>query len=206
MECLSSSVSIFGNSTQGSIPHNADSELFNATILGVLVNKSSSNWISVGVAFDVASHSRLDLAMQYISKLLRKHPCWVDINIMHLQAHTYTESEYQGCKRLLNIFQDELKETVSCFQQKYSMVPIDLMNMVYNYILIFATDVVLDHCVFGTDLFSSCNFLYRFFCPSATIVWSTLDIVSYKITLASTPHKNKEDLIFAFSVLFLNYF
>nr|GLL40532.1 uncharacterized protein LOC109185807 [Ipomoea trifida] len=131
LECLSSSVSIFGNSTQGSIPHNADSELFNATILGVLVNKSSSNWISVGVAFDVASHSRLDLAMQYISKLLRKHPCWVDINIMHLQAHTYTESEYQGCKRLLNIFQDELKETVSCFQQKYSMVPIDLMNMIF---------------------------------------------------------------------------
>ncbi|RAL54218.1 hypothetical protein DM860_004689 [Cuscuta australis] len=131
LECLSSSLNIFGSSTLGSIPHNADSEPLNVGLLELLLNKSMSNWISDNVAFDVRSHSRLDFAMQYISELLKKHPCWVDVNTRHLQAYTYTDPEYHDCNRLLDTFRGELMKTVSCFQQKFSMNSIDLMNMIF---------------------------------------------------------------------------
>ncbi|CAH9071342.1 unnamed protein product [Cuscuta epithymum] len=131
LECLCSSLNIFASSDLGSIARNADTEIFNVGTLEVLVNKSMSNWITGGVAFDVASNARIDLAMQYITKLLRKHPCWIDIDKRHIQAYTYTEPEYEARKRLLNMFQDELLETVLCLEQKFSVTSIDLMNMIF---------------------------------------------------------------------------
>ncbi|XP_059312441.1 uncharacterized protein LOC132063754 isoform X1 [Lycium ferocissimum] len=130
LECLSSSVSVTGDSNRRSVPDNVDSGCLHEMLSAMLI-ETSSNWLSLDVAFQIDSHIRSDLSMQYMSKMLRRHPSWVDNDITCLQEHMYTVSENQEYKLLLEAFQDELMTTVASFQLKFSIIPQHLMYSIF---------------------------------------------------------------------------
>ncbi|KAA8520765.1 hypothetical protein F0562_014963 [Nyssa sinensis] len=129
LECLSSSLSILGGPDQGSELDMANAELLNE-MLEASPNSSSSNWISADVAFQMESHAKLDLAMQYISKLLKEHPSWLDMNMASTGAFPCSEYEIHQYKILLENFQHELTREIAFFDQKFSLMPLHLINMI----------------------------------------------------------------------------
>ncbi|XP_055817097.1 uncharacterized protein LOC129886437 isoform X2 [Solanum dulcamara] len=133
LECLSSSVSATGDSNRRNVPDNMDSGCLHE-MLSAMLNENSSNWLSLDVAFQIDSHMRSDLSMQYMSKMLRRHPSWVDNHTTCLQEHMYTVSENQEYKLLLEAFQDELMTTISSFQLKFSLSP---LHCIYSICLSF---------------------------------------------------------------------
>lgn len=121
MECLSSVSYNVGVPNQG--PELND-------VLELFPYGASSNWISPDVASLVDSHAKSDLAMQYMSTLLREHPCWLDINIAHCGATKILKSENQEYLILVEKFQKELAATLVYLQQNYSLVPLHLIKKV----------------------------------------------------------------------------
>ncbi|KAF8400247.1 hypothetical protein HHK36_013544 [Tetracentron sinense] len=79
LECLSSSPSIIEGKDQDRV-----SDIGNDGILQRILNPSPRdgfNWLSGDVAFQLESHAKLDLAVQYISKVIMEHPSWSDTNL-----------------------------------------------------------------------------------------------------------------------------
>ncbi|CAN4111428.1 unnamed protein product [Withania somnifera] len=130
LECLSSSVSVTRGSNQRSVTDNVDSGCLHE-MLSAMLNETSSNWLSLDVAFHIDSHLRSDLSLQYMSKMLRRHPSWVDNDITCLQEQMYTVSENQEYKLLLEAFQDELMTTIASFQLKFSLIPLHLIYSIF---------------------------------------------------------------------------
>nr|XP_018623449.1 uncharacterized protein LOC104087701 isoform X2 [Nicotiana tomentosiformis] len=130
LECLASSVSIIGGSTGGSVPDNVDSG-YQHEMLSAMLNETSSNWLSLDVALRIESHMRSDLSMQYLSKMLRRHPSWVNHDMTCLQGHMDTLSENEEYKLSVGAFQDELMTTIASFQLKFSLIPLHLMYLIF---------------------------------------------------------------------------
>ncbi|CAK9136914.1 unnamed protein product [Ilex paraguariensis] len=130
LECLSYSLGIFGGPDQGSASDTGNAELL-SKMLKPSPNNSFSNWISDDVASHMESLVKLDLAMQYISKLLMEHPSWRDTIISSPGAHTYSE-----CKEKISLenFQQKLFAGIAYFEQKFSLIPLHLMNMIVIYL------------------------------------------------------------------------
>ncbi|KAI3444391.1 hypothetical protein Pfo_001056 [Paulownia fortunei] len=129
LECLSSSVSLFGGPTHGSVMHSPTCNL-PVEMVKPSVNKSSSNWISDEMACHIISHSKLYMAMQYISNLLREHPSCVDNDRPCFGEFVNHEVDSEGFEKLLKEFHDNLTAAIAYFQQKFSLVPGHLINMI----------------------------------------------------------------------------
>ncbi|KAG8391959.1 hypothetical protein BUALT_Bualt01G0241500 [Buddleja alternifolia] len=129
LECLSSSVRFFGGPTRGSVTHGANCNLL-VEMLKPNVDKSSSNWISDDMANHILSHSKLNLAMQYISNLIREHPCCVDTNMRSFGKFINHEADAQGFEKLLKEFQDKLSAAIAYFQQKFLLIPHHLISLI----------------------------------------------------------------------------
>ena len=129
LECLSSSLSIPGGSDQGSMSETGKPEVLKK-MLKPSPCSSSCNWISGDVACHMETHAKLDLAMQYISKLLREHPSCLDTNMAPMEAFECSEYKIQQYKTLLENFQHKLMAGLAYFEQKFSLIPRHLINMV----------------------------------------------------------------------------
>lgn len=130
LECYSSSLSIFAGLDQGSASDTANTEPLKE-MLKPCLGPSSSNWISGDVASNLESHAKLGLAMQYIDKLLREHPSWPHTNMASPLPCVYSETELQQYKILLGNFQHMLSSRLAYFDQKFSLSPLQLINMVF---------------------------------------------------------------------------
>lgn len=133
MERLTSSLSFSGDSDQGNVSDIANSELLNE-MLRPSLNTSSLNWISTDVAFHMELHAKLDMAMHYIIKLLREHPSWTDTNKGSPGACTNFGSDIQY-QMLLGSFQNKLWAALECFEQKFSLVPLQLIEKVFKFVV-----------------------------------------------------------------------
>ncbi|KAL7203159.1 hypothetical protein ACSBR2_016465 [Camellia fascicularis] len=129
LECLSSPLNMLGGSDQGSRSDIGKIEGLNKLLKPFPYN-SSSNWISDDVAFHMETHAKLDLAMRYISKLLREHPSWPDTNMAPTEACKSSEYETQQFKILLENFQHKLMAGLAYFEQKFCLIPLHLINMI----------------------------------------------------------------------------
>ncbi|XP_059651214.1 uncharacterized protein LOC132298889 [Cornus florida] len=129
LDCLSSPLSIFGGSDQHNVSEIANHELLNE-MLKPCPDSSSSNWISADVTFSMESDAKLDLAMKYVSKLWREHPSWPDTNMASTGACTFSESEIHQYKILLENFQHKLTSGLAFFEQKFSLIPLHIINMI----------------------------------------------------------------------------
>ncbi|XP_016650199.1 PREDICTED: uncharacterized protein LOC103332248 [Prunus mume] len=92
---------------------------------------NSFNWLSSNVAFNLEFQAKLDLTLQYLSKLIREHPSWVDIAFGSSEASTcvkeYKNHEYV---KVLESFQQKLYTVVHLLEQKFSVVPFHLISLI----------------------------------------------------------------------------
>ncbi|GLU00836.1 hypothetical protein SLE2022_181750 [Rubroshorea leprosula] len=131
LECLSSSQSILKGTDQENT-----SDLGCSKILQAILKPSasdSSNWLLDDVASNLESHAKLDLALQYISKLIREHPSWPDSYLGSSDSDgtsmSHKDDEIHQYEKLLKNFQYKLYTGLAQFEQKHSLVSSHLINM-----------------------------------------------------------------------------
>ncbi|XP_050385252.1 uncharacterized protein LOC126801830 isoform X2 [Argentina anserina] len=130
LEYLSSPTTNVGDTNQGTVSDIGDFEKLH----GILnpSPKNSSYWFSSNVAFHLEFHARLDLALQYFSTLIREHPSWPATVFASFRANSHTnECENHEHVIVLQSFRQKLLTAVHHLEQKFSVVAIDLMSMVY---------------------------------------------------------------------------
>ncbi|KAJ4728093.1 Transducin family protein/WD-40 repeat protein [Melia azedarach] len=115
LECLSSSFSNVGGTDQGSMADVGHSQIL-PEILKPSAVSGSSNWLLGDVALYLESGAKLDLALQYFSKLMRDHPCWP-----HLGSDISTDFEIHQYEKLLENFQQKLYPGLAHFEQRFSL-------------------------------------------------------------------------------------
>lgn len=128
LECLSSSMSTLGN--QGNVFDFEHSNILHGILFPA--PRDSSNWLSGDVASHLECHAKLDLALQYFSKLIREHPCWA--NTIENSAGSYTcsrEYEIDQHVELLRSFRHKLYTELGHYEQKFSLLPLSLISKVH---------------------------------------------------------------------------
>ncbi|XP_022770599.1 uncharacterized protein LOC111313959 isoform X2 [Durio zibethinus] len=128
LECLSSSLSILGGTDRENVSDFACSK----TSLGILKPfiSDSPSWILGDVASHLESYTKLDLALQYISKLMREHPSWPRTCIRSAGVNTCSEDYENQYHKLLETFQHKLRTGLAQFE-KFSLVSSCLINMIF---------------------------------------------------------------------------
>ncbi|PPD89135.1 hypothetical protein GOBAR_DD13933 [Gossypium barbadense] len=129
LECLSSSLSILGGMDQENVSDFACSK----TSLGILKPSigGSSPWLLGGVASHLESYAKFDLALQYISKLMREHPSWPRTSFGSVRANTCSEDYENQYDELLENFHHKLHTGLAQFEHKFSLVSSYLINMIF---------------------------------------------------------------------------
>ncbi|CDP08656.1 unnamed protein product [Coffea canephora] len=128
LECLSSCRNAFGAQNQGTVLENGDVELLNQ-VLELSPVGDSSNWTFCDLAKQKELLAKSDLAMQYLSPLLKEHPSWGDI-MVPFGGCNYMESAYEEYKRSVENFYGKLTVTLEYFQQKFSLNPFHLIDKI----------------------------------------------------------------------------
>lgn len=111
------------------------SDLGHSENLHAILNPSprnSFNWLSSYVAVNLEFQAKLDLTLQYLSKLVGEHPSWVDIAFGSSEASTCVK-EYENHEyvKALESFQQKLYTAVHLLEQKFSVVPFHLISLVH---------------------------------------------------------------------------
>lgn len=128
LECFASSASLFGDPTQGSMIHSSNRNLLVDMLKPSA--KCSSNWISENISCHIMSHSKLSLALQYITMLFKDHPSYHDINEPYFRAPTDHMVVSQEFEESLEKFQENFVAAIRYFQQKFLLNPVQLIRMV----------------------------------------------------------------------------
>ncbi|CAI0440433.1 unnamed protein product [Linum tenue] len=110
LECLSSSLKFWGMD-QGSLSNGGHSQ--NLEELPAPFAHDPCNWLSSDVALYMASISKLDLSLQYMSKLTREHPSWPQTAPDSVGRPQHDKSA--------EVFQQKLYDGLSKFEQKFSV-------------------------------------------------------------------------------------
>lgn len=129
LECLSSSVNIFGTSSQGRILDNGDIGLQNE-VSKLFPGVNTSNWTSGDIASCIDYHAKLDLAMQYFPSFLKEHPNWGHIGMEFFGESTNLESENQEYKMLIEDFDQKLAAALLYLEKKFSLIPLHIINKI----------------------------------------------------------------------------
>ncbi|XP_021635931.2 uncharacterized protein LOC110632123 isoform X2 [Hevea brasiliensis] len=149
LECLSSSSSISGGTDQGSIL-----DVDHTLILRGILKPSASdslNWLSDSVALHLESCAKLDLALQYFSKLMVEHPSWPDSILGSVQLSTcFRDCEVHQYEELQKNFRDKLYTGLTKFEQKFSVASSHLIKMILvwlcnNGLLFIGYDILLGY-------------------------------------------------------------
>ncbi|KAB2056480.1 hypothetical protein ES319_A11G105200v1 [Gossypium barbadense] len=129
LECLSSSLSILGGTDRENVSDFACSK----TSLGILKPSigGSSPWLLGGVASHLESYAKFDLALRYISKLMREHPSWPRTSFGSVRANTCSEDYENQYDKLLENFHHKLHTGLAQFEHKFSLVSSYLINMIF---------------------------------------------------------------------------
>ncbi|KAI4355258.1 hypothetical protein L6164_004047 [Bauhinia variegata] len=128
LECFSTSLSILAAADLGSELGVGHDKLFNN--LKPLPRKSS-NWLYADVAVHLEFHTKLNLALQYLSKLMREHPSWPD-SLSGSNENAKFSDEYMVLyEKSLENFIEKLCKGVALFEQRFSLAPSSLLSMIF---------------------------------------------------------------------------
>nr|XP_015888746.2 uncharacterized protein LOC107423659 isoform X2 [Ziziphus jujuba var. spinosa] len=127
LECLSSSVITLAN--QGNVFDFEHSNILRGILFPA--PRDSSNWLSGDVAANLECHTKLDLALQYFSKLIREHPSWAD-TIENSAGSSTSSREYESDQHveLLESFRRKLYRGLEQYEQKFSLLPLSLISKI----------------------------------------------------------------------------
>ncbi|XP_023540638.1 uncharacterized protein LOC111800941 isoform X1 [Cucurbita pepo subsp. pepo] len=109
--------------------------------------RDSSSWLSVEFAVHLEYRAKLDLAVQYFSKLIRKHPSWPTINLESVGCMGCLKEYDMDYEKSLESFQRKLNVGFAQFEMKFSLLPASLVSMM----LVFLCNVGLQFI--GYDIF-----------------------------------------------------
>lgn len=96
--------------------------------------RDSSSWLSVELAVHLEHQSKLDLAVQYFSKLIRKHPSWPIINLDSVGCMACLKEYEMDYEKSLESFQHKLNVGFAQFEMKFSLLPASLVSMVNGFL------------------------------------------------------------------------
>lgn len=96
--------------------------------------RDSSSWLSVEFAVHLEYRAKLDLAVQYFSKLIRKHPSWPTINLESVGCMGCLKEYDMDYEKSLESFQRKLNVGFAQFEMKFSLLPASLVSMVSGFL------------------------------------------------------------------------
>lgn len=94
----------------------------------------SSSWLSVEFAVHLEHQVKLDLAAQYFSKLIRKHPSWPTINFESVGCMSCSKEYEMDYEKSLESYQHKLSVGFAQFEMKFSLLPASLVSMVRGFL------------------------------------------------------------------------
>ncbi|XP_054779519.1 uncharacterized protein LOC129287401 isoform X2 [Prosopis cineraria] len=127
LECFSSSMSMVGTADQGSelgAGNEALSSNFNP------LPRKSANWLSADVSVHLEFHTKLNLALQYLSKLIRDHPSWPDKVAGCDGELAYSDETIMQYDKSLENLRQKLYAGLALFEQRFSLAPFCLLRMI----------------------------------------------------------------------------
>ncbi|XP_065860150.1 uncharacterized protein [Euphorbia lathyris] len=149
LECLSSSSTISASMDQGSV-----SDIDHSQTLPEILKLSTSdsiNWLSSNVSSYLESCAKVDLVLQFLSKLMGEHPSWPNSILGSIQSITcFKDCEVHHYEKLLGNFRDKLYTGLVQFEQKFSVVSSCVIKMILiwlcnNGLLFIGYDMLVDY-------------------------------------------------------------
>lgn len=127
LEYFSSSLSMLGTADQESELGDGHDVL--SSTLKPLPRKSS-NWLSADVSVHLESHIKFNLALCYLSKLLREHPSWPNTFTESDEEASYSEEYMMQYEKSNESFKQKLYTGLDLFEQRFLLAPCCLISMV----------------------------------------------------------------------------
>jgi len=128
LEYFSSSLSMPGTADQ-------DSELGdNHDVLSNTLKplpREGSNWLSANVSMHLEFHIKLNLALCYLSKLIREHPSWLDTFSEYNEEASDSDEYMMYYEKSVESFKQKLYSGLALFEQRFLLAPHCLIGMVY---------------------------------------------------------------------------
>ncbi|XP_008437872.2 uncharacterized protein LOC103483174 isoform X1 [Cucumis melo] len=91
--------------------------------------RDSSSWLSVEFAVHLEHQAKTDLAAQYFSKLIRKHPSWPTVNFESVGCMLFSKEYEMDYEKSLESYQHKLSVGFAQFEMKFSLLPASLVSM-----------------------------------------------------------------------------
>ena len=96
------------------------------------VPRISANWLLADVSVHLEFHAKLNLALQYLSKLMKEHPSWPDSIAGYEGEMTYSDENTMQYDKSLENLSQKLFAGLTLFEQRFSLTPFCLLRMVCN--------------------------------------------------------------------------
>ncbi|ESW07263.1 hypothetical protein PHAVU_010G115000 [Phaseolus vulgaris] len=127
LEYFSSSLSMPGTADQ-------DSELGdNHDVLSNTLKplpREGSNWLSANVSMHLEFHIKLNLALCYLSKLIREHPSWLDTFSEYNEEASDSDEYMMYYEKSVESFKQKLYSGLALFEQRFLLAPHCLIGMI----------------------------------------------------------------------------
>uniref|UniRef100_A0A9I9CN67 RAVE complex protein Rav1 C-terminal domain-containing protein n=1 Tax=Cucumis melo TaxID=3656 RepID=A0A9I9CN67_CUCME len=91
--------------------------------------RDSSSWLSVEFAVHLEHQAKTDLAAQYFSNLIRKHPSWPTVNFESVGCMLFSKEYEMDYEKSLESYQHKLSVGFAQFEMKFSLLPASLVSM-----------------------------------------------------------------------------
>jgi len=98
--------------------------------------RKSSNWLSADVSVHLEFHVKLNLALCYLSKLIREHPSWPDTLAEYNLEASYSDEYMMQYEKSIESVKQKLYTGLVLFEQRFSVAPGCLISMVCFSILV----------------------------------------------------------------------
>ncbi|PNY04245.1 hypothetical protein L195_g000661 [Trifolium pratense] len=124
LEYFTSSLSMLGTADQ----ENELGDVLSSTLKPL--PRKSSNWLSADVSVHLEFHVKLNLALCYLSKLIREHPSWPDTFTESDGDASYSEDYMIQYEKSNDSFKQKLHAGFDLFEQRFSLTPCYLISMI----------------------------------------------------------------------------
>ncbi|XP_027907848.1 uncharacterized protein LOC114167099 isoform X2 [Vigna unguiculata] len=127
LEYFSSSLSMPGTADQDSELGDSHDVLSDSLMP---LPRKGSNWLSANVSMHLEFHIKLNLALCYLSKLIREHPSWLDTFSEYNGEASDSEEYMKYYEKSVESFKQKLYSGLALFEQRFLLAPHCLIGMI----------------------------------------------------------------------------
>lgn len=92
--------------------------------------RKSANWLSADVSVHLEFHTKLNLALKYLSKLIREHSSWPENVAGSNWESAYSDECMMQYEKSLENLREKLCSGLALFEQRFLLAPSCLLGMV----------------------------------------------------------------------------